>query len=55
MNINEFVFSRTQPQKKIDTINALTKDELLSTSEATVKRIVNRSLRSSHLKKGRML
>ena len=40
MNINEFVFSRTQPQKKIDTINALTKDELLSTSEATVKRIV---------------
>ena len=40
MNINEFIFSRTQPQKKIDTINALTKDELLSTSEATVKRIV---------------
>ena len=40
MNINEFIFSRTQPQKKIDTINALTQDELLSTSEATVKRIV---------------
>lgn len=40
MNINELIFSRTQPQKKIDIINALTKDELLSTSEATVKRIV---------------
>ena len=40
MNINEFIFSRTQPQKKIDIINALTQDELLSTSEATIKRIV---------------
>ena len=40
MNINEFIFSRTQPQKKIDTINALTKDELLSINKATVKRIV---------------
>ena len=40
MNINNFIFTRTQPQKKIDTINALTQDELLSTSEATVKRIV---------------
>ena len=40
MNINEFIFSRTQPQKKIDIINALSEDELLSTSEATIKRIV---------------
>jgi len=40
MNINEFIFSRTQPQKKIDMINALSEDELLSTSEATIKRIV---------------
>ena len=40
MNINEFIFSRTQPQKKIDTINALTQDELLSVNESTVKRIV---------------
>ena len=40
MNINEFIFSRTQPQKKIDSINALSQDELLSTSEETVKRIV---------------
>ena len=40
MNINELIFSRTQPQKKIDIINALSEDELLSTSEATVKRIV---------------
>ena len=40
MNINEFIFSRTQPQKKIDTINSLSQDELLSTSETTVQRIV---------------
>ena len=40
MNINEFIFSRTQPQKKIDTINALTQDELLSIRETTVKRII---------------
>ena len=40
MNINELIFSRTQPQKKIDIINALSEDELLSTSEATIKRIV---------------
>ena len=40
MNINEFIFSRTQPQKKIDTINALTQEELLSIREETVKRIV---------------
>ena len=40
MNINEFIFSRTQPQKKIDTINALTEGELLSIREETVKRIV---------------
>lgn len=40
MNINVFIFSRTQPQKKIDIINALSEDELLSTSEATIKRIV---------------
>lgn len=40
MNINEIIFSRTQPQKKIDIINALSEDELLSTSEATIKRIV---------------
>lgn len=40
MNINELIFSRTQPQKKIDMINALSEDELLSTREATIKRIV---------------
>ena len=40
MNINELIFSRTQPQKKIDIINALSEDELLSTSETTIKRIV---------------
>ncbi len=40
MNVNEFIFSRTQPSRKIDAIKALTNDELLSVSEATVNRIV---------------
>lgn len=40
MNINDFIFSRTQPQKKIDIINALTEGELLSIRKETVKRIV---------------
>lgn len=40
MNVNEFIFSKTQPSRKVDTIKALTDDELLSVSEATVKRIV---------------
>lgn len=40
MNVNEFIFSRTQPSRKVDTIKALTNDELLSVSEATVNRIV---------------
>ena len=40
MNINEIIFSRTAPQKKLDIINSLSEDELLITSKATVKRIV---------------
>ena len=40
MNLNEFIFSRTQPSRKVDTIKALTDDELLSVSEETVRRIV---------------
>lgn len=40
MNINEFIFSRTQPKKKIETIKALSVDELLSVRENTVKKIV---------------
>ena len=40
MDINGFVFSRTQPQKKIDIIKSLSDDELLAVKEATVKRMV---------------
>lgn len=40
MNINQFIFSRTQPKKKIETIEALTTDELLSVKEETVIKIV---------------
>lgn len=40
MNINQFIFSRTQPKKKIETIEALSVDELLSVKEETVIKIV---------------
>jgi len=40
MNINEFIFTRTQPKKKIETIEKLSADELLSVRENTVIRIV---------------
>ena len=40
MNINEFIFGRTQPLRKIETVKAMTTGELFSVSEETVKRIV---------------
>lgn len=40
MDINGFIFSRTQPQKKIDIIKSLSCDELLAVKEATIKRMV---------------
>lgn len=40
MNINVFIFSRTQPQKKLEVIEALSNDELLAVSESTVKKII---------------
>ena len=40
MNINQFIFSKTQPKKKVEAIEALTVDELLAVTEATVIRIV---------------
>ena len=40
MNINKIIFTRTQPQKKVDIINSLTEAELLATTGATVTRIV---------------
>ena len=40
MNINEFIFTRTQPKKKIETIENLSNDELLGVTEATVKKII---------------
>ena len=40
MNINQIIFTRTQPQKKVDIINHLTEAELMATSEATITRIV---------------
>ena len=40
MNINQFIFSRTQPKKKLEVIEALTTEELLSVKEETVIKIV---------------
>ena len=39
-NINEFIFTRTQPQKKLDVINNLSQAELLSVNYQTVLRII---------------
>jgi len=40
MNINQFIFSRTQPKKKLEVIQNLTNEELLAVSESTVKKII---------------
>ena len=40
MNINELIFTRTQPKKKLETIENLSNDELLGVTEATVKKII---------------
>ena len=40
MNINEFIFTRTQPKKKLESIVNLSNDELLGVTEATVKKII---------------
>ncbi len=39
-NINDVIFSRTQPLKKIAIINGLKVDELWNTNKATIARIV---------------
>ena len=40
MNINKFIFTRTQPKKKIEAIENLSNDELLGVTETTVKKII---------------
>lgn len=40
MNINQFLFTRTAPKKKLEAINKLTDAELWSVTSDTVKRIV---------------
>ena len=40
MNINQFIFSRTQPMKKLETIERLSNEELLNVTEATVKKVI---------------
>ncbi len=56
MNINEIIFSKTAPQKKLDIINSLSEDELLITSKETVKRIIKEcGVRVSHGRHKRLL
>lgn len=40
MNINQFLFTRTAPKKKLAVINALNQSELLAVSYATILRII---------------
>lgn len=40
MNINQFIFSRTHPKKKIEAIENLSNDELLDVTESTVKKMI---------------
>ena len=46
ININQFIFSRTQPNKKLEIINSLSEAELLATTEATLIRIIKEVGRS---------
>lgn len=39
-NINQIIFSRTQPKKKLEIINSLSEAELMATTEATITKIV---------------
>ena len=40
MNVNNFIFTRTQPKKKLEVIEKLSDSELLAVSESTVKKII---------------
>lgn len=39
-NINQFIFTRTAPKKKLEVIENLTQSELLGITEATISRII---------------
>ena len=39
-NINQIIFTRTQPKKKLEIINSLSEAELMVTTEATITKIV---------------
>ena len=39
-NINQFLFTRTQPKKKLEVINTLSKEQLLSVTYSTILRII---------------
>ena len=55
MNINDLIFTRTQPKKKIEAIEKLSADELLSVREDTVKRIVKETGRRMYRSRNKEL
>lgn len=40
MDINKFIFSRTAPKKKVEIVNALSRDELLSITPDTISKMI---------------
>ena len=40
MNINDFIFKRTAPKKKLEIINSLSQGELLAITYKTILRII---------------
>lgn len=48
ININSFLFTRTQPQKKLEVITALSHADLLSVTQATILRIIKETGRNRY-------
>ena len=54
-NINQIIFTRTQPNKKIEIIKNLTEAELLATTEATITKIVKEAGRKMYKSRDKQL
>ena len=54
-NINQIIFTRTQPNKKIEIIKNLTEAELLATTEATITKIVKEAGRRMYKSRDKQL
>ena len=54
-NINQIIFTRTQPNRKIEIIKNLTEAELLATTEATITKIVKEAGRRMYKSRDKQL